>query len=128
MPIRQGKKVGHVPKILLVEDIPYLSIRIVERIAVLATVICASACCEVKGLIRENPDIDVIIMDNQLDDGSSFDLVVSLRAGGCTIPIVTSSSSERGNFVLMKAGCTHQSNKDHSWRVALEILGINPNS
>jgi CheY-like chemotaxis protein len=115
---------GHMAKILLVEDVPYEQRQLVAKIDGRAEIVTSRSCFEVPQLLEDHPDIDVIIMDGFLDDGPSLELVMILRRTGCEIPIITSSGSEQANISLMEAGCSHRSNKDDSWRVALEILGI----
>jgi CheY-like chemotaxis protein len=116
------------PKILLVEDVPYEWKTIIRDIGHRALVIHTDQASIAKEYVESDPDIEVIIMDAILEDGSTYDLVEELRSAGCNIPIVTSSSEGRCNERLMRSGCSHLSDKDNSWRVALEILGIDPDS
>lgn len=113
--------------ILLVEDHPN------ERLAIVSkdkrqpetNLLMAVSTSEAREIIAENPDITAIIMDANVKDGTTFELVRELRTNGFDKPIIAASNSYRDTNELMAAGCDFKSDKRDSWKVTLRAIGIN---
>jgi DNA-binding response OmpR family regulator len=112
------------PKVLVVEDFdPYFKM-IDRELSGKVEVLRAATLEEGDNLFQSNPDIDLIIMDACVPGHkpNAMPLVKKIVGTGFTKPIIACSTTWTGE--LLKAGATHESDKDRVAKITLELLNL----
>lgn len=95
-------------KILIVEDVLDNFILLKAYFKRYNVKLYHAACVkEAEDFLKNNTDIDLILMDIRLPDGTGIELAEKLRADGVEIPIIaqTAYADSKDKYMCMKAGC-----------------------
>jgi len=114
------------PKVLVVEDDDIWFRIINQDFNGKVEVLRAKTLTEGDDLFRDNPEVDLIIMDACVpgDFPNAMPLVKKIINSGYVKPIIACSSMSPYIIKLVEAGATHQSDKGKVAEMALKLLNL----
>ncbi len=90
-------------KVLLVDDHPLILSAleaVIQRIGADTEVIGVDSAAAARAALRDEPDVDLVLLDLALGDADGFDVLVEFRAAYPAVPVVVVSASERTSDVI----------------------------
>lgn len=90
-------------KVLLVDDHPLILSAlqaVIQRLGDDVVVSGAGSAREARATLKNDPDIDLLLLDLQLGDANGFDLLAELRDTYPALPVVVVSASDRASDVI----------------------------
>lgn len=113
-------------KILVVEDNEPDFSDMELGLSNLAVVFWAETLEKGEACFRENPDVDLIIMDACVpgNEPNSMPLIASILASGYTKPIIAISGMANFSRMLVTAGATHEATKQGVVKMARDLLNL----
>lgn len=114
-------------KVLVVEDRDVDFWKIEKGFGGKVVIMRAETQSEARKFLQENSDIDLIVMDFRVPGGTTPNtilLVKEIKESGYNKPIIASSLMFYNRQQLIKAGATHETEKDEVAELALSLLGL----
>jgi DNA-binding NarL/FixJ family response regulator len=90
-------------KVLLVDDHPLILTAlqtVIQRIGSDTTVVGVDSAAAARAALREDADVDLVLLDLALGDADGFDVLAEFRANYPAVPVVVVSASERASDVI----------------------------
>ncbi len=90
-------------KVLLVDDHPLVLSAlqaVIQRVGTDTTVIGVDTAAAARAALRDEPDIDLVLLDLSLGDADGFDVLTEFRSQYPAVPVVVVSASERTSDVI----------------------------
>jgi DNA-binding NarL/FixJ family response regulator len=90
-------------KVLLVDDHPLILTAlqtVIQRIGTDTIVVGVDSAAAARAAMRDDPEVDLVLLDLALGDADGFDLLAEFRASYPAVPVVVISASERASDVI----------------------------
>ncbi|MEF7613655.1 response regulator transcription factor [Aquincola sp. MAHUQ-54] len=90
-------------KVLLVDDHPLILSAlqgVIQGLGDDVTVVGVGSAAEVRALLKQDAEFDLVLLDLQLGDANGFEVLMELRAQYPALPVVVVSASDRASDVI----------------------------